>query len=44
MNWGKYPSYFDFKINLLELKEIINSLKSKSSPGLDMLNNPEAYS
>jgi len=36
---GCYPSYFDFKIDLLELKEIIDSLKHKSSPGLDLLNN-----
>jgi len=36
---GYYPSYFDSKINILELKEIINSLKTKSSPGPDMISN-----
>jgi len=36
---GKYPSFFNFKFNLLELKEIINSLNRNSSPGPDMINN-----
>jgi len=36
---GKYPSFFDFKFNLIELKEIINSLRDKSSSGPDMINN-----
>jgi len=36
---GCYPSYFDFKIDLLELREIIDSLKHKSSPSLDLINN-----
>jgi len=36
---GKHPSFFNFKFNLLELKEIINSLKDNSSPGPDMINN-----
>jgi len=35
----KYSSFFDFRFDLLELREIINSLKNKSSPGPDMLNN-----
>jgi len=38
-NRSCYPSYFDFKIDLLELREIIDSLKHKSSPGLDLINN-----
>jgi len=36
---GCYPSYFDFKIEISELREIIGSLKHKSSPGLDLINN-----
>jgi len=36
---GKYPSFFNFKFNLLELKEMINSLSRNSSPEPDMINN-----
>jgi len=36
---GKHPSFFYFRFDLLEVKEITSSLKIQSSPGLDMINN-----
>jgi len=32
------PSFFNFKLKLEELKEIIDSLKNKSFPGPDLIN------